>query len=170
MSRTRFFVFFSFAILVSVVYISCKKTKTYPPEPFLEFVSFTKIQNTAGADATGILKVRFTDGDGDVGLSEQDTLAPFNKEGEYFYNFFITYFEKQKGVYQEIDLKPSNNSRVPLLNPDEEDKGLEGDIEIELFINNPFSVYDTIRFDAYLVDRALNRSNTITTGDIIIKK
>ena len=46
----------------------------------------------------------------------------------------------------------------------------KGEIEIEVFINNAFSDYDTIRFDAYIVDRALHKSNTIQTPEIIVNK
>jgi hypothetical protein len=153
-----------------LAFVACKKQPVFPVEPHIEYVSLTKIQNTSGYDDKGTLKLSFTDGDGDIGLSDADTQAPFDSASVYFYNFFITYFEKQHGIYKEVALPFSNNSRIPIINPDAENKSIQGTIEIELFINNYFSTYDTIKFDCYIVDRALHQSNTISTPDIIIKK
>jgi hypothetical protein len=149
---------------------ACQKEKVFPVEPHIEFVSFTKIQNSYGYDDKGILKLSFTDGDGDIGLSDADTDPPFDTSSIYYHNFFIAYFEKQHGVFKEVELPLSNNSRIPIINPDGGKKSMQGDIEIELFINNYFSSFDTIRFECYIVDRALHHSNTVSTGDIIIKK
>lgn len=148
----------------------CSKEPSFPVEPAITFTSFTKILNNTGSDEKGILKISFTDGDGDLGLNQEDTLAPFNSGSIYFYNFFITMYEKQHGTYVPVSLPLTNNARIPLVPPANQGDALQGDIEIELFINNYTSPYDTIRFDAYIVDRALHASNTITTGDIIIDK
>lgn len=157
-------------LAVFLMMFSCKKKEKYPVEPHIEFISFTKIQNSLGIEDKGTLKISFTDGDGDVGLRKEDTLAPYDSASRFFYNFFITYYEKQKGNYVAVPLSVTNNSRIPDLTPDGEDKTLNGEIEITLFINNPFSQYDTIRFDVGIADRALHESNIITTPDIIIKK
>lgn len=157
-------------IILLLAFSSCKPEDSFPVEPYIEYVSFTKIQNTAGIDEKGILKFSFTDGDGDIGLSDDDSEPPFDSSSMYYYNFFITYFEKQHGVYEEIELALTNNSRIPIINPDEKARSINGEIEMELFINNPFTTYDTIRFDCFIVDRALHHSNTISTPDIIIKK
>jgi len=158
-----------FALLIILV-SSCIKREEYPETPYIEFLDFAKIRNTAGIDSAGVLKLSFTDGDGDIGLAPGDTFAPFNKESEFYNNFFIRYFEKQKGVVTEVVLPTPNNSRIPLLTPKGQNKALKGEIEIGLFINNPYSLYDTILFEAYILDRALNKSNVITTPEIILKK
>ena len=113
--------------------------------------------------------LHFQDGDGDIGLNESDTLAAFNKDSIYHYNFFINYFEKQNGEYVEVELPISNNARIPRLS-DAVPESIEGDISIDLYINNIKSKYDTIRFECYIVDRELHHSNTITTPDIVVKK
>ncbi|MEI6764729.1 MAG: hypothetical protein WCM76_03745 [Bacteroidota bacterium] len=170
MQLRRFILLIVFLYFSAAMFIACKKKETYPIEPHIEFMSFTKVQNSTGIDDKGKLKISFTDGDGDVGLRPEDTIAPYDTSSRYHYNFFITYYEKQKGVYKEVHLPVSNNSRIPDLTPSGDDKSLNGEIEIELFINNPFSQYDTIRFDAAIADRALHESNIITTPDIIVKK
>jgi hypothetical protein len=39
-----------------------------------------------------------------------------------------------------------------------------------LFTNNPFSTFDTIRYDVRICDRALNMSNLVQTAEIILEK
>lgn len=151
-----------------MICISCTEEINFSEIPHIEFVSFTKIQNSSGIDDKGVLKITFTDGDGDLGLAKEDTAYPYNYENKYYYNFFIRYFEKQNGKYVEVELPLTFNARIPYITPESEEKALQGDIDIELFINNPFSSYDTIKYDIYIVDRALNESNIISTPDIII--
>jgi hypothetical protein len=151
-------------------FYSCKKPETYPVIPAIQFESFTKIQNLTGKDEKGILKISFTDGDGDIGLAPEDTLAPYNSGSKYYYNFFIDYYEKQNGTYAKVNLPMTNNSRIPVITPDGETKSVKGDIEVVLFINNLLSDFDTIYYEASICDRALHVSNVIKTPDIIIKK
>ena len=157
---------------ITLLGVSCKKKEQYPPEPIISFVSFTNIQNSSGIDDKGVLKISFTDGDGDIGLRQEDTIYPFEPSGKYYYDFFIKYFEKQKGVYKEIiiDSNLTFNARLPYLEPNNDNPNIKGEIEIELFVNNPISVYDTIKFEATICDRILNMSNTVSTPDIIVKK
>lgn len=149
---------------------SCIQFQKFPPEPYIAFVSFNKIPTGTGIDDQGTLTVSFTDGDGDVGLDEDQTEPPYDTSSIYYYNIFIKYFEKQNGQYTEVELSPSNNGRVPNLTPEGEQKALQGNISVDLFINNPLSIYDTIRYEVYIVDRALNHSDTITTPDIVVNK
>jgi hypothetical protein len=157
-------------LLMLMLANACIKRDEYPIEPYIEFVSLTKIQNGNGPDNMGLLTLFFTDGDGDMGLRPEDTIAPYEPTGDFYYNFFISYLEKENGVYDTVVLPFTNNARIPLLNPDLVTKPIKGDIEIELFINNPLSTADTIAFDIYIVDRALHKSNVIRTPDIPIKK
>lgn len=159
-----------FAISLMLLLQNCRKPEEFPPIPHIEFVSFAKIITPNGIDNKGILTLFFTDGDGDVGLSEIDTLSPYDPESEFYYNFFIDYFEKQNGTFVKVDLPFSLNSRIPILNTSNTNRPLKGNIDIELFINNILSPHDTIRFECQICDRALNKSNRISTPDIIIKK
>jgi len=156
-----------------IFYVSCKKPEKYSPIPYIENPSLVKILNGSGIDDKGILKFSFTDGDGDIGLAQSDTFPPFNKGSKFYNNMFLTYYEKQKGIYIAVPLPldiQSSNYRIPVITPDGENKSIKGYIEVELFINNFLSVYDTIAFDVSIADRALNVSNTIRTPDIIVKK
>ncbi|MEI6124448.1 MAG: hypothetical protein WCQ95_12560 [Bacteroidota bacterium] len=159
-----------FLLYFLTILFSCTKEESFPPEPYIEYLSFAKIQNSSAIDNKGILKIYFTDGDGDIGLSKKDTIAPFDKSSTFYYNFFITYFEKQHGQFIKVIPSVTFNSRIPVLTPTGNNKSLKGEIEIEVYFNNPFSLYDTIKFEANIADRALHISNTIITPEIVVKK
>jgi hypothetical protein len=166
----RFYRFLPLIILSVFVLDSCTKEEVFPPEPAITFVSFTKKANTTSVDDKGVLNIFFTDGDGDLGLDDADTVAPFDKTSIYYYNFFIKYYEKQHGTFVEVTLPATFNSRIPRIDSKGNSPSIKGNIELELFINNPFSAFDTIKFDASICDRALHISNVITTPEIIVKK
>ncbi len=166
---------FIFIIILILFTLSCSKKENFPDIPHIKYESFVKINNTLGYDDKGILEFSFTDGDGDIGLYSWETVPPMD------INLFISYFEKQNGEFKEVVLTYynnetqqydtiNNNGRIPIINTSGESKAFKGKIEIELFINNYKSEFDTIRFDAYIKDRALNQSNTISSPEIIIKK
>lgn len=166
------------ASLACLFLFSCKKSETIIPTPSIELIGFEQIYNSDGKDSLGILHLSFKDGDGDLGLAPEDTFPPFNKSSNFYYNFFITYYELQMGQWVKVDPQApfpggdtvSNSSRIPFLTPDGQVKQLEGELFIELFTNNPFSSWDTIRYEASIVDRALNRSNQVQTRSIILTK
>ncbi len=166
---------FILVLSAMLLQVSCSKKENFPDTPIIEYESFVKIRNSQNIDEKGILEFSFTDGDGDIGLYNWDTVAPYD------YNLFITYFEKQNGEFKEVVLTYfdkitqeydtiSFNARIPIINRSGEDKAFKGKIEIEMFINNYFSDFDTIRFDAYIKDRTLNESNVISTPEIVVKK
>jgi len=167
-----------FALIIVFALVSCKDYEEYPLEPKIEFIEFTVLRDAQGIDQRGIIHISYTDGDGNIGLYPEDTVAPYD------YNLFIKYLEQQNGVFKEIFLVTPRyindttlvydtatfNARIPILTPAGRNKAIRGEIEDTLFINNPLSQYDTIKFEAYIVDRDLNKSNTIATPPIIVKK
>lgn len=160
-----------FAAAMAVIgFSACLPNNDFPDEPILEFKEFKKVPDANGKDDVGILVLKFTDGDGDVGLGQADTFPPYNVDNIYYYNLFTRYYEKQDGEYVEVVLDPPNYFRVPVLTPIGQNKSLEGEIEVELLINNPFSSYDTIKFEAWMVDLALHESNVVETGEIVVVK
>lgn len=171
---------FLFALAGSLLLYGCRKKEKYPAVPQIQFKSFTKIISGNGVDDKGILAITFTDGDGDVGLDVKDTNAPFNKGSEFYYNFFIKYFEKHSGIATRVDssycisggfgIPITHDSRIPRLALEGDKNPLKGIIEINIAFNNPCSNYDTIMFEVYIADRAKNLSNKITTPEIIVKK
>lgn len=159
---------FLFAFTLGIVLNSCIEQREYPIEPAITFKSFATVKNIMGYDSLGLLTIEFTDGDGDIGLSQADTLPPYNVGSEYYYNFFITFFQKSGNSFDEISTP--FNSRIPDINPNRIKKGLIGDITIEIDLNILSLVLssDTIKMKAYLLDRALNMSNTIETPPFVL--
>lgn len=176
-SKMRKTVVFLFIILI-VAAISCKKYEEYPPEPRIEFMDFVVLRDAQGIDQRGVLRFSFTDGDGNIGLYDDESLPPFD------YNLFIRYFEKKNGTFEEVFLITSRyeddstlvydtatfNGRIPILMPAGKNKSISGEIEDTLFVNNPLSRFDTIMFELFIKDRDMNESNVIQTPPIVIKK
>lgn len=150
------------ACILCLLLVSCREIKKFPLEPYIEYKNFTKIDNGTNTDNKGILAIYFTDGDGNIGLEEN--------ENDTSYNFFMNYFEKQNGTWVKVDFSSSANFRLPIINTSDEEQALEGIIELEIFYNNPLSQYDTIQFECWLFDRANNESNHIFTSPIIVNK
>ena len=158
-----------FVLFVGVLlfFSSCAKFEEYSIVPQIEFVSFVTLQDIHQKDSLGYITISYTDGDGDIGLTSEETLPP------YQYNFFIDIYENINGVQQKIilpDTSATFNSRIPVLTPEGVNKSIKGEIEmeLELFIMIPFLDSDTISFELYIMDRALNKSNVIHSPDFII--
>jgi hypothetical protein len=157
-------------ILISVflTFFSCGKDEEFSIIPEIEFVSFKKLP-VNGIDYRGVLKFSFKDRDGDIGLTEADTVEP------YKYNLFIHYYEKQNGEfvdYEFPDTVTPPHGRIPDIRPEGQNKTIKGTIEDTIFINDfdLSETYDTLKLDVYILDRALHKSNVITTPEIIVKK
>ena len=175
MKSTILSIVFTTLFLFLLFTYGCKKEETYPIEPQIELISFDKIADASGIDQQGVIGLSFKDGDGDIGLtSTQNT-------GNYRFNLFVKYFEKKKGKYQEVIITTPNvitgkpdiltfNGRIPDLTPQGKIKSIKGEIYDTLYINNPASTYDTIKYEIFIQDRALHKSNIVTTPDIIINK
>ena len=166
-------------IAIIVGSISCRKVEEFSEIPKIEYMDFTGLYNPElEIYDRGVLMFSFEDGDGDIGLNSTDTYSPFNPGSEYYYNLIITYFEMQNGILTEVPITWFNpeteeydtlslSARIPNLTPDGTHKAISGEIQDTLFIYNFNSVYDTILFEAYIYDRALHKSNIISTPLII---
>ncbi len=140
---------------------ACLKPEEFPPEPRIEFKSFTVYP----AEDSASLVFTFTDGDGDIGLTDADSLPPYDA------NLYLEYFERQAGQWVNVDLggQPDIPYRVPVLTPTGQNKTLEGEIAVAL---EPFSLShgdaDSIKYAVTLWDRALHVSNSVETGLIVV--
>jgi hypothetical protein len=140
---------------------ACQKKEEYPIIPQIEYEGMIKLFNSnLNLYDRGVLRISFKDGDGDIGLRDGEILPPYD------YNFFVKYYELHNGEEVRVVIADTNefNARIPILTPAGSIKAIKGEIEDTLFIYNFQSQFDTIKFDAYLVDRELHKSNTITTG------
>lgn len=143
---------------------SCRKMEELSPIPAIELVSFEATGNR------GLLTISFTDGDGDIGLNENDDQPPFDIGSEFFTNLKLEYWEKVADAWRKSDTVHFA-WRIPSLTPGGQIKSLEGTIEVAL---EPFyyalpsvSIADTFMYRIRLVDRALQYSNEIETEELI---
>lgn len=158
-----------FLLMVAMGLTSCIKKEEYPIEPVIKWESYSVLNDVKGYDSLSFLKISYTDGDGDIGLYDSDTVAP------YKYNFFVKMFQMKNGSLQEIIFPDTNvnfNGRIPLLTPSGRNKNIKGGIEmmIEIYFARPILISDTIAFDLYLMDRALHKSNIVSSPLLPIRK
>ncbi len=150
-----------FAATISILSFGCLKREDYPDEPS---ISFKRID--FAADSTAQLYLDFIDGDGNFGLEESDWDMSADS-CRLRYNLFLRQYELRDGVW--TDVTPVCDGlfyRVPWAKPTGQIKTQKGEIKINLFdfwYSSVISEFDTIRFEIYAVDRALNKSNVITT-------
>jgi hypothetical protein len=149
---------------------SCIKQENYPIIPEIAYQWMNLYFDTSSPYATtGILSITFQDGDGDIGLNPRDTLPPYNYGGAYYYNYVIKYYEKRDTSYVFLNLDPPFSTRIPVLNPNYPGKPIKGVI-VDTLMLDPTPDYDTIRLELYIYDRALHKSNVLTTPDIILRR
>ena len=156
----------SLLIFIIVVVFSCKKKDEYPKEPVITFKNIFLIRDTDGIDKNALIQLEFTDGDGDVGLSNTDINAPFDTASVFYNNLFIDYYEMRNGTFYKLELDPPLHARVPVLNTSTGKQPLKGTIEITTLVNF-LSPYDTIKFEFLLADRSLNLSNKVFSPIIV---
>lgn len=173
-----------FLILSSIVLLqTCIVKPDFSEVPEIYFEGIQKISlNTDGIKSDSIIiSVHFKDGNGDLGLGSGDTLSPYqekNSDGTpnpFFYNYFVTMEKKTSTGYTPIVFTgPNLNGRFPVLNTESKAIPIEGTlrrgINIYLFsypvINIPKNSY--VRFKIQIADKALNKSNTITTDSLLV--
>lgn len=157
-------------ILVLTGLISCFKKEEYPTEPVVSFDSFFK----TNADNKAVITFGFTDGDGDIGLLESDTLAPYDRDGGNYHNLILTYFEKDDnlGWIQGKDIEGTPivlNFRLKPILDYGITKGVKGTIsyDFDFYYNFLSDQSDTIMYEFQITDRSLNQSNIGKTDMIL---
>ena len=146
---------------------ACQTPPDYPDEPVIEFVRMSKntIEQGTGFQDTIRITFSFTDGDGDLGRTEDSQDL----------DIFLTDLRSNS---------PAENYRIPQVPPLGASNGIRGEITFNLF--QTCCVYpqgvpipctpnaenfpqDTVAYEIFIVDRAGNESNRIRTEDIFIQ-
>ena len=143
--------------------LSCQKPVEYPIEPHIKYEGFTYLIN---ADSTfsgeGVISFSYTDGDGDLGLNDSDTLPPFGLHDAHYYNMVVDYLKCVNGEFV----------KMPLLSWNVQTQTYDtisfnsGTMDYTLIVQNPLSPNDTVKFEIHILDRALHESNVIQTEAI----
>ena len=150
-------------IVLLTLFFACKKRESFSDIPYLEF-SHYELKDSVDAlgNITKLceLHIYFTDGDGDIGLFNDDTIAPYD------YNLFVNYFEMHNDSLQQINVNPPYHIRMPNLTPTGQNKSLKVDVKYD--VNVTYRNSDTIKFELKLFDRALNESDWVSSSLIIL--
>ena len=158
------------AVIIVAGVISCGRIVTLPPEPRIEYTSFTVFDTTdilGNSYKGGRLKFYFEDGDGDLGLPQ-----PTGEELTDTINLFITLYKKSNGSMVPAvpgDLLFTRGYRIPYMDRPGQNKILKGTIAVSFL----YQFYDTedstvVKYNFFVRDRAENTSNTESTPEIAI--
>lgn len=108
---------------------------------------------------------------------ENDTI--YVQPNKFHFNIYVKYFVRKNGIYTEFDwltafdpvCGQSFNGRFPLLNNPNRSRPLEGKLSYKMKSAGFELLFrqDTLRLDLYIIDRALNISNTISTPEFVLK-
>jgi hypothetical protein len=151
------------------LFISCQKPESYSVVPEIKLL-YIRVHDTTVIEGSSQKNVTidfsFVDGDGDIGYDTTNT-DTLHKD-----NLFFTTYQKRMGVFVNVDSlnKSPLSYRIPyrdIMARTGQNKTLKGSIKIEL--EQQLIQYDTIKYDFYITDRSLNKSNVETTGEIILK-
>jgi hypothetical protein len=164
--------FFLWALL-ALVFVGCEKIKSYPEVPRVEYDAY-KVSLSPDILQPELLnydvtfKFRVEDGNGDIGLGQGDTLGVFAPKSKYYFNLFVALYRKVNGVYVKDANATGWNWRLSdKMIRTGGNKTLIADVEkTNTLLPDDFTAVDTVRFEFYVVDRALNSSDTIHTDDI----
>jgi len=147
----------------SITFVACFKTPEYPIAPTLEFDSYD-VTNPYQSLTDGSMFLKFTDGDGDLGLTSNDDKVNVN-------SIFI----------KTVKYNKEDTSNIPYIPKKGTSDAISGNIEIKLYqgslgglidesdlllLQKPF---DTLVFNIYIKDRAGHVSNVVTTPALVVK-
>jgi hypothetical protein len=171
---------------------SCLNPPNYPIVPEIDFkdVQVVRVPASNGNLATDTLKfaINFRDGDGDLGLSDQDiTVAPWNADTGgpygrgYKFNYFIRPFVFDISSRQFVPFTTPlalggfvgeyDGRYLRLDGADAKPAPLKGELRYKLPISLDGDIYragQVFRFEISIMDRALHQSNTITTSEVTL--
>lgn len=160
----------AFLLCLLASFAACKKQESYPLVPAIEYKSIFKAASSTGFDSAVVVTVSFTDGDGDIGyypVGDSRNDPKFDDvNSQYYNNYIVKTWIKRSGVWQTDPINVS--ARLPYMTPEGSNKALRGDIQRTLTLP-PALNNDTLKYEVYIWDRALNRSNIVTTDEIVLR-
>lgn len=173
----------SVAFALMTVLASCPRIPDLNNSPRISDIRVQFVKNTTGFIDTVFISLSYEDGDGNLGLASSDTSAPFqlrNANGTInlnHYNIIVTPEVKAQGAraWQTYNFPCPNppcansfNSRFPVLNDPANKQPIKGRIVYNIpSLGYPYD--SAMRFNVYIQDRALNKSNTLTSDSILIQ-
>lgn len=152
-----------------LLFIACKQnTEVYPDIPAVDYLGYISY---AQEDALGnmVLTLRisfdFVDGDGNIGMYPIIDSSELNRADTLVYNLFLQMYDWQEGDFVMIDDEDGGllKYRIPYLDKEP----LVGILDLD--IDYPIIVHDTVFYEFYIFDRDFNRSNTDSTDVFLLR-
>lgn len=159
-------------LFAAVTFAGCYKEPEFPVTPVIEFDDITKairIDQFSGANKDSVtISIKFQDGDGDLGLNNEETAAAQLSED---YNYVVRVFRKVRGNFVEFEPFIPYSGFFFRLNDSDKPSPIEGVLDYSIDFPHPFTPKrDSVQFQIYLKDRAGNISNTIETETIVLNE
>lgn len=138
----------------AIGFYSCVKNDNFEDIPVLNFEEYVVFKNNQNTVDSASFKFSFKDGDGDLGSLDSDD-----------FNCFLIYEEKYGDSSVNFSDIANREYRLPKLTPNSRDKNIEGSVILILKPAPIFNVFSdsAYRYTCYLIDRAGNPSNNIST-------
>jgi hypothetical protein len=153
-------------VVIGLLFYGCEKPPSYSIIPHITFLSMTptivRSFTNSNSDAQGLpdsanIQISFTDGDGDIGIPEDDNTD---------YDAFLI-------SNQTNNSNPNIDSlRIPYVTPNGNIKSISGTISLEVLdiTGRPdHPIWDTISYTIVIRDRAGHVSNTQVTPPLYVK-
>ena len=151
---------------IGLIALACAKNQQFPDEPFVRLEEYEVVAANVDPESPNEhlkIKFYFTDGDGNIGLEDDQLSPPHCETCDHYFNLFVNVYGKQDGV---LELAYPYHSRIKNLTPNAQYQSLEGHMIYKIDITNRTS--DTVMVDFYLEDRDLNASNLEMTPELFV--
>lgn len=155
---------FNYTLLLAITSIalySCVKKTTYNTVPEIEYKEFYPYVGDSA-----LIQIKFTDGDGDIGVSQGDSTRTIWVN--YYYRDTVT--NKYRGFYDNFNndtLKTGYIVKAP--NDSYKGKPISGELLVKLQQFRHSKKIKDLKYVIYLYDNAGNKSNVVTTPAIIVQ-
>ncbi|WP_259016853.1 hypothetical protein [Emticicia fluvialis] len=157
---------------VTALLIGCYNDISFDLIPYIEFRDLRKettLDSFSGSKKDSvIISIHFEDGDGDLGLSEEEKKVAVDKQD---FNYLLKIFRSKDGVFQEIPQPVPYSGFFPRLKLDDKKRPIEGTLNYSIvYFHNSVPAKDTVKYQITIKDRAGNVSNTVESKPIILRE
>jgi hypothetical protein len=158
--KRSFFKYLLLFVIASVIIYACVKKTTYPTTPEIEYKAFYPFVGDS-AD----LQIKFKDGDGDIGVSADDSTRTLWVT--YYYKDTVT--QKFIGYYRPL-FNDTLRTGYIIKSPNDSYKGkpISGEISVRLQQLRHSKKIKNVKYVIYLFDKAGHKSNVVTTPELFV--
>ncbi len=149
-----------------IVLPSCKKPEKVSEIPAIKFIGLP-VKDTLDELGNTIRRAKLIfsliDGDGDIGLKENDTMPPYDQGSKYYYNLYVDLYVKHNGQLVPLPLTTPFYYRTKYIEPQGINKVLRCTLMVDMTFNLPMT-FDSCDVVFYMYDRSLHQSNVERSG------